>query len=169
MKLKMEYTCYIITVSDKGAEGKREDITGEEIARFLKKYGFRIIGKEIVPDDAHKIKNAILNGADLRGCNIVITNGGTGLSPRDLTPDVTKQLLDYEIPGIPEVIRIKGYEKTHRAVLSRGVCGVRGKTIVLNLPGSPGGAIESLEVVIDILEHAIEKLLGSEEECGRQI
>lgn len=163
----MGYTCYIVTVSDRGSKGKREDKTGEEIARYLSRNGFKIEGKEIVPDDAQRIKDAILNGADLKRSNLVITNGGTGLSPRDITPDVTKQIIEYEIPGIPEIIRLKGYEKTHRSVLSRGICGVRGKTIIMNLPGSTRGAIESLEVIADVLGHAIEKLLGSEEECGR--
>jgi len=162
----MKIKCAIITVSDRGFSGERIDETGKAVENILKTKGFDTISYRIVPDEENMIENAIKEAADKFKCDIILTDGGTGLSPRDITPDVTKKLLDYEIPGISEAMRLEGYKKTVRAVLSRSISGVRGKSIIINLPGSVKGAIESLEAVIDALPHAVEKLHGSTEDCG---
>lgn len=165
---EMSITCSIITVSDKGYRGEREDITGGVIEKMLAEYGFHIAGRSVVPDEKPLIKDAIVNACDTLRCDIVFTNGGTGLSPRDITPDVTKSLLDYEIQGIPEAMRHSGLKETPFAMLSRAVAGVRGSSIVINLPGSVKGARESLGAIIRVLEHAVSKLQGSTEECGKE-
>ncbi len=162
----MGISFYIITVSDRGFKGEREDKTGRVLMDFIKKLGYSISGYTVVPDEKEAIKSAIIEGADKLKSDVVLTAGGTGLSPRDVTPDITKKLVEYEIPGIPEAMRHYGLKKTVRAVLSRGIAGVRKSSIIINLPGSPGGARESLEAIIDALPHAVEKLRGSEEECG---
>ncbi len=164
----MAISFYIITVSDKGYRGEREDGTGNALKKIIKDRGFGISGYTIVPDERRLIKNAIIHASDDLKSDIVITAGGTGLSPRDITPDVTKKLVKYEIPGIPEAMRYHGMKKTMRAVLSRGIAGVRGQSIIINLPGSIKGAVESLEAVIEVLPHAVDKLKGSDEECGRE-
>ena len=144
----------------------------KEVSRRLESESFNLsfkyLGSFPVPDDEKMIERAIKEAVDHLNCDIVLTNGGTGLSPRDITPDVTKNLLDYEIPGISEAMRFEGYKKTVRAVLSRAVSGVRGRSIVINLPGSVKGATESLEAVVDALPHAVEKLHGSTEDCGNE-
>ena len=162
----MDIKCFLLTISDRGFLGKRIDETGNALKKILKSKGFKISGYKLVPDEKKMIEEAIKEATDVLNFDIVITNGGTGLSPRDITPDVTKKLLDYEIPGIAEAMRSYGYKNTVRAVLSRSVAGVRDKSIVINLPGSIKGAIESLEAIIDALPHAIEKLHGSTEDCG---
>lgn len=162
----MGISFYIITVSDRGFKGEREDKTGKVLMDFIKKLGYSISGYTVVPDEKKSIKSAIIEGADKLKSDVVLTAGGTGLSPRDVTPDITKKLVEYEIPGIPEAMRHYGLKKTIHAVLSRGIAGVRKSSIIINLPGSPGGARESLEAIIDALPHAVEKLHGSEEECG---
>ena len=163
----MKIKCSIITVSDKGYSGERIDETGKVLEDILRKMGFDILHYRIVPDEEKMIEEAVKEASDSLNCDIVLTNGGTGLSPRDITPDVTKKLLDYEIPGISEAMRFAGYKNTVRAILSRAVSGVRGKSIIINLPGSPRGAIESLEAIIDALPHAVEKVHGSTEDCAK--
>jgi len=163
----MEITCYIITISDRGYRGEREDKSGQTLQNLLSERGFKVVKKVIVPDEEPLITRVLLEACDTLKCNIVLTTGGTGLSPRDITPDVTKKLLDYEIPGITEAMRLEGLKSTPFAMLSRACAGVRGKSIVINLPGSVRGARESLLSVIDAFEHAVSKLLGSDEECGK--
>lgn len=164
----MDISCYIITVSDKGYSGQREDKTGEIIGEILRDNGFTVRGRTIVPDEEKHITKALVEACDRLSCSIVITSGGTGVSPRDITPDVTGKLLDYEVPGIAEAMRCCGLQKTPFAMLSRARAGVRGKSLVVNLPGSIKGARESLLAVIDTFEHAVEKIHGSSEECGRE-
>ncbi|RKX95692.1 MAG: molybdenum cofactor biosynthesis protein [Spirochaetes bacterium] len=164
----MKIECAIITVSDRGFSGERIDKTGKAVENILRAKGFDIKKYSIVPDDEKMIEKEIKEAVDHLNCDIVLTNGGTGLSPKDITPDVTKNLIDYEIPGISEAMRFEGYKKTVRAVLSRAVSGVRGRSIVINLPGSVKGATESLEAVVDALPHAVEKLHGSTKDCGNE-
>ncbi len=154
-----ELTAGVLTVSDSCSQGKRVDQSGPAVSNFLKERGFAMVAAEVVPDEQATIQKAIL---DLAGkAALVVTTGGTGIAPRDVTPEATRAICDRLIEGIPERMRFEGSKKTHLAVLSRGVCGVSGRTLILNLPGSPKGAVESLEAVIDVLPHALQLLSGN--------
>ena len=148
----------VITVSDSSFRGEREDLSGPAVAAGLAKSGFEVTRKIVVPDEAAQIRQAILDSCVKT--DLVVTTGGTGIAARDVTPDVTRQLCDRLIEGIAERMRSEGTKHTPLAVLSRAVCGVRGQALILNLPGSPKGAMESLEAVIDLLPHVIDLLHG---------
>ncbi len=150
-------TALVITVSDRVAAGRREDASGEAVAARLAALG-HTIERRSVADEAWAIEQALIDGA--ASFPLVITTGGTGLTPRDVTPQATLAVLDYEVPGIAEAMRADGRRSTPFAALSRGLVGVRGRTLIANLPGSPKGAIESLETLIPILDHALETLAG---------
>jgi len=147
----------VLTVSDRSASGERPDASGELLAARLAAMGFAV-ERRVVPDDEEAIAAAIIAGA--RECRLVITTGGTGLTPRDVTPQATATLLDYEVPGIAEAMRAEGRRSTPFAVLSRGLAGVRGGSLIVNLPGSPKGSMESFEVLVPLLDHALETLTG---------
>jgi molybdenum cofactor synthesis domain-containing protein len=154
-------TAAVVTVSDSCAGGEREDVSGPAVAELLQKPRFTIVVREIVPDDEIKIQNLLIRLA--REVRLIITTGGTGIAARDVTPEATAKVCDRLLDGVAERMRSEGAKKTPLAALSRGVCGVRGKTLILNLPGSPRGAVESLEAVADLLPHAIELLSGKTE------
>lgn len=150
-------TALVLTVSDRSAAGTRADDSGDAIEVLLAGLGFAV-ERRVVPDDRAAIGVAIVEGAERH--RLVVTTGGTGLTPRDVTPQATSAVLDYEIPGIAEAIRSEGRRSTPFASLSRSVVGVRGGSLVVNVPGSPRGAMESLEVVVPLLDHALETLAG---------
>lgn len=150
-------TALVLTVSDRCYEGSREDTSGDRLEGRLSDLGFDV-ERMVVPDDVPAIVAAVSEGS-VRS-RLVVTTGGTGLTPRDVTPQATAMLLDYEVPGIAEAMRAEGRTHTPFAVLSRGLVGVRGGTLIVNVPGSPNGALESLEVVVPVLEHALETLAG---------
>jgi molybdopterin adenylyltransferase len=152
-------TAIIITVSDSSFRGEREDLSGPAVRDTLSSAGFEILGTAIVPDEADQIRDAVLDAT--RSSVLIVTTGGTGISARDITPDVTRSLCERLIEGIPERMRWEGAKHTPLAALSRAVCGVRGKTLILNLPGSPTGAVESLNAVIALLPHIIDLLHGN--------
>ncbi len=146
----------VLTVSDRASAGVYDDATGPALERVLsEQIGATVVGREVVPDDLERIREALVRWCDGGGCDLLVTNGGTGLSPRDVTPEATREVLDVEAPGLGELMRAAGLAHTPMAALSRQVAGRRGATIVLNLPGSQKGAVESLEAVATILPHAV--------------
>ena len=150
----------ILTVSDKGFRGERQDTTHLAIREVLAGGPFEAAAYELVPDEPPMTKKVLRLWADREGLDLILTNGGTGLAPRDRTPEATRELLDREVPGLAELMRLVGLRKTPMAALSRGVAGVRGRTLILNLPGSPKGARESLEAVLPVLPHALSLVTG---------
>jgi molybdenum cofactor synthesis domain-containing protein len=159
----MKYKVAIITVSDKGSKGEREDLSGKVIEEMLP--WAEIVSYKIVPDEKEEIKKAINEATST--ADLIFTNGGTGLHPRDVTPEATREVIEKEVLGIAEAMRWEGYKKTKNAILSRAIAGIRGKTLIINLPGSPKAVKESLEVILDALPHAIDKIKGDPSECGR--
>jgi molybdenum cofactor synthesis domain-containing protein len=151
-------TAAVVTVSDSCARGEREDLSGPAVAQVLQKLSFQIAAREVVADDSIQIQNLLIRLA--REVQFVVTTGGTGIAERDVTPEATRAVCDRLLEGVAERMRSDGSKKTPFAVLSRGICGVRGKALILNLPGSPAGAVESLEAVSQIVPHAIELLSG---------
>lgn len=151
-----------MTISDGVAAGRREDASGTALAAALQGAGFVVGRPAVVPDDAERI-SAVLLAAVEDGVALVVTTGGTGLGPRDVTPQATAALLDYEVPGLAEEMRRAGAAATPTAILSRSLAGVRGRTLILNLPGSPKGATESLQAVLPVLPHALQLLRGDTE------
>ena len=155
------WSAAVITVSDSCARGERVDVSGPAVVELLEKSGFRVSAKQIVQDDSMQIQNALVHLAlEVR---LIVTAGGTGIAERDVTPEATKAICERVIDGVAERMRSEGYKKTPFAALSRGVCGVRGKTLILNLPGSPRGAVESLEAVLELIPHALNLLEGKTE------
>ncbi|MCL2618579.1 MAG: MogA/MoaB family molybdenum cofactor biosynthesis protein [Defluviitaleaceae bacterium] len=160
------YRCGVITVSDKGAAGEREDISGAVIREVLREAGLEVTRYEIIPDDLETIKSRLTAYAD-DGLDLILTTGGTGFSPRDVTPEATKAVTEREAPGVCEAIRAHSMCITNRAMLSRAVCGIRGYSVILNLPGSPKAVRESLEYVLDALVHGLDILSASASDCAR--
>jgi molybdopterin adenylyltransferase len=154
-----ELSAAVITVSDSCFRGQRTDVSGPAVAEVLKKHKFTIIGTATVPDEQPAIQQAILSWVDRTG--LVVTTGGTGIASRDVTPEATRSVCERLLEGVAERMRSQGAKKTPLAALSRAVCGVRGKSVILNLPGSPAGAVQSLESVIDLLPHALQLLGGN--------
>jgi molybdenum cofactor biosynthesis protein B len=150
---------HVITVSDGVFHGTREDAGGPALVGILRAQRFEVSGPEVVPDERDRVTEAIVH-AVLAGHGLVVTTGGTGLGPRDVTPQATADAIDYEVPGLAEAMRIAGSASTPLAVLSRGTAGVRGRTLVLNVPGSPKGAVESLQAVLPVVDHALALLRG---------
>lgn len=153
------FSAAVLTVSDSSSRGEREDASGPALVAVLQKRDFRIVATEIIPDDRTHIENALLQLAEK--ARLVVSTGGTGLAERDVTPEATRAICERIVDGVAERMRLEGSKKTPYAALSRGICGVRGHSIILNLPGSPKGAVESLEAVIDILPHALQLLSGN--------
>ena len=156
----------ILTVSDKGSRGEREDRSGEVIRKILEGIGAEVVRYAVVPDEVPGIQDPMREWADRDGLDLILTTGGTGFSQRDVTPEATSQVLERLTPGISEAIRAEGRKKTPHAILSRATSGIRGRTLIVNLPGSPGGVEESLEIVLPALPHGIEILRGDAQECG---
>lgn len=163
----MTITAGIITVSDRGARGEREDLSGAAIARLLATSSARVDAVAIVPDEKNSIRALLMEFADQRGLDLILTTGGTGLSPRDVTPEATREVIEREIPGLTEMVRREGARKTPFAALSRAVAGIRGRSLIINLPGSPVAVKENLEVLLPLLNHAIEKIQGDQRDCAR--
>lgn len=160
------FSAGIITVSDKGSQGKREDQSGPVIAELLAGADVSIRKTIIIPDKIDQISQAIVQFADVEKLDLILTTGGTGVSPRDLTPDATLKVLDKEIPGIAEAMRAASMKITPHAMISRAVAGIRGRSLIINLPGSPKSAKENLSVIMPALAHTMEKIQGDERDCA---
>jgi molybdenum cofactor synthesis domain-containing protein len=156
----------IITASDKGSRGEREDASGRLIASMLQEFG-EIVSYQVLPDDVEQISREMVVMADQLGVDLILTTGGTGLGPRDVTPEATLAVVDRQAPGIAEAMRAKSMQITPRAMLSRAVAGMRNKTLIINLPGSPKGVQECLEVILPALEHGLAIMKGEASECAR--
>jgi molybdopterin adenylyltransferase len=150
----------ILTVSDAGSRGEREDTSGDAIAAWAAARGFTLAARTLVPDETTRIATTIAAWADGNVADLVLTTGGTGLTPRDVTPEATRAVLEREAPGLAEAMRYSVYPRFHRAALSRGVAGVRGRSLIVNLPGSPGGVRDGLAVLDDLVEHAVQLVQG---------
>lgn len=162
----MAFTFGIITISDKGARGERLDTSGQEIRSILEQNGFQFSDYVIVPDETEPIRAALLLFADEKRIDLIMTTGGTGVSPRDVTPDATLPVLDKEIPGMAEAMRRESALITPHAMISRAVAGIRGASLIINLPGSPKGVRENMATVLPALKHAIAKIKGDPSDCA---
>jgi molybdenum cofactor synthesis domain-containing protein len=162
MKSK-SFRAAVLTASDKGSRGEREDKSGKIIIDLLKTLpSIDIVHYEMIPDEYEMIKNRLVKFCDEMKVDLILTTGGTGFSKRDVTPEATREIIEKEVPGIPEAMRFEGWKQTKRAMLSRGIAGIRGKTLIINLPGSSRGAKESLEAILDELLHGLEMFEGGE-------
>ena len=159
-------TAGILTMSDKGSRGEREDLSGKEIERLIKTLPVEVRAYEVIPDEAEVIRKKLIEYSDKLGLDLVLTTGGPGVTPRDVTPEATKAVIDRELPGMSEAMRAESLKKTPNAMISRAVCGIRNRTLIVNLPGSPRAVVENLAVVMPALVHTIEKIKGSDKECA---
>lgn len=157
---KHEFTFAVLTSSDAGHKGEREDTSGDAVEEMMKAAGFRLIDRDIVPDEADRIAKRLITWSDGGDVDIIVTTGGTGLGPRDVTPQATASVIDFEVPGIAEAMRAETMRITPMAMLSRSVVGVRKGCLIINLPGSPKGVRETLEVALKAAPHGLEMLRG---------
>ncbi len=159
-------TTAIITISDRGARGEREDRSGQVLLERLLKDGYLVMHQAVIPDEVDAITAELINCAEEKGIALVVTTGGTGVTPRDVTPEATLAVVERTVPGMAEAMRAASLLKTPHAMISRAVVGIRGKTLIINLPGSPKGALENLEVILPALPHALNKIQGDPSECA---
>ena len=158
----------IITASDSGYRGEREDLSGPAIKEILEREGYEVISMDILPDDQVMLAGKLQEIADSEKAELILTTGGTGFSERDVTPEATEEVIERKVPGIPEAIRAYSMTITKRAMLSRATAGIRGKTLIVNLPGSPKAVKESLEYILPSLQHGLEILTGAATNCARK-
>ncbi len=162
----MKYRAVVITISDKGSKGERVDTSGPGLAEMLKR-SYDVSGVVIVPDEEDLIADTIKSQIDEKGVDLVVTTGGTGVGPRDVTPEATRAVIDKELPGFSEVMRMESFRITPHSLISRAVCGTRGTSIIVNLPGSPRAAAECLSFIEGALPHALEKVKWDPGDCAR--
>ncbi len=168
-QIKIMFKVGILTLSDKGAAGERPDTSGQGLRDTLQAqlaHAFEIIAYEVIPDEQALIEQKLRDWSDRQKLNLILTTGGTGVAPRDVTPDATLAVIQKQVPGMAEAMRAYSLQKTPMAVISRAVAGIRGQTLIVNLPGSPKGARESLEAIIAALPHALEKIMGDPSDCA---
>jgi molybdopterin adenylyltransferase len=162
----MPFSAAVLTVSDKAAAGQREDTSGVAIRELLGSIGIEVVRYEIVADEQDVVAERLREWADGGAVRLIVTTGGTGLGPRDVTPEATRSVLEYEVPGIAEAMRAEGLRHTPMSMISRALAGVRNRALIINLPGSPKGVRENLAVVLPVLQHALELLEGERSEHG---
>lgn len=160
------YAAAVLTVSDKGSRGEREDTSGPALQEMLVAEGFQVVAAAVVPDDVERIRECLLDYVDTRAIDLIVTTGGTGVAPSDLTPEAVMPLLERTLPGFSELMRMKSFEKTPRSLLSRAVCGVRRQSLIVTLPGSERGARENLAWIMPALGHTLDKIKGVGGDCG---
>ena len=163
---KKQYTCGVLTLSDKGSRGEREDTSGALLKKILAGQGFIVVAYEVIPDQQDLIESTLISWVDEKKIDLIVTTGGTGVSPSDRTPEATRRVIELEIPGIGEAMRQASLTKTKNAIWSRGIAGIRKESLIINLPGSEKAAKENIEVVLPALEHGIYKLKGGTADCG---
>jgi molybdenum cofactor synthesis domain-containing protein len=167
-KMHQKITDGILTISDKGSRGEREDLSGLEIRKLLDTLPAEVLHYEIIPDEADIIADRLVHLTDSMRLDLILTTGGTGVSPRDVTPEATLQVIEKQIPGLAELMRLKSLEITPHAALSRAVAGIRGSSLIVNLPGSPKSVRENLSVILPTFRHAVEKIKGDPSDCAAQ-
>jgi len=161
----MKYKAAIITISDKGSLGEREDKSGPALSKMLE-WTYEVEDIIIIPDDIDIIASTIKEEVDKHAVDLIITTGGTGVTKRDVTPEATKMVIEKELPGFSEIMRAESYKITPHGIISRGICGIRGESIIINLPGSPKAATECLMFILAALPHALNKLKGDSTDCA---
>ena len=164
--MEIKVNAGVLTLSDKASRGERTDESGKVAAEMLEREGFAILRREIIPDDRRRIVETLREWVDKVGLSLIVTSGGTGLSPTDVTPQAMKEVLDYEVPGMAEAMRAESLKKTPHAMISRAMAGVRRTCLIINLPGSPRGVEENLSVILPALKHALSKLGGDPSDCA---
>jgi molybdopterin adenylyltransferase len=160
------YSFAVLTMSDKGSRGEREDTSGEYLQRKLTEEGYALQSYSVIPDDKQVIIDSLIELVDRKKISLIVTTGGTGVSPSDITPEAMAHVIEREIPGMAEAMRSASLLKTTRAMLSRGKVGIRGESLIINLPGSLKAVRENLDVVLPVIQHALEKIRGGESDCG---
>ena len=160
------YTFAVVTISDKGAKGEREDTSGLYLQETLEAEGYSLAHYQVIPDKREVIVETLVSLVDDKGVDLIFTTGGTGVSPTDVTPEAMDEVLEKDVPGMAEAMRSASLAKTSRAMLSRGRVGIRKESLIVNLPGSLKAARENLEVVLPVLVHALEKIKGETSDCG---
>jgi len=164
---RLRHRIAVVTVSDRATHGEREDRSGPAVRQELERaLDCRIVAMEVIPDEHDIIEETLVRLCDDLSCDLIVTTGGTGLSPRDVTPEATQRVIDREIPGMAEAMRAAGLAHTPHAMLSRAVCGQRDRTIIVNLSGSPHAVREQIEVLLPVLPHALETAAGRTQDCG---
>lgn len=162
----VQFSFGVLTLSDKGSRGEREDTSGRMLCELLQNEGYELAEYLVIPDREEDIIRCLENWVDERGLDLIVTTGGTGVAPRDVTPEATQKVIDRQVPGIAEAMRQASLLKTPNAVLSRGIAGIRGESLIINLPGSRKAARENIEVVLPALAHALDKIKGGKSDCG---
>lgn len=161
-----EYTCAVITMSDKGAVGKREDTSGAALQELLIQQSFVVKNYAIVPDNERLIVETLVDLVDNKRLDLIVTTGGTGVSPTDVTPEAMEKVFDREVPGMAEAMRAASFSITPKSVISRGRAGIRKRSLIINLPGSRKAALENIQVILPAIPHAIDKIQGEDGDCG---
>ncbi len=153
-------------MSDKGSRGEREDISGKVIMEMIQELPSEVTAYEVIPDEFDVIRERLIEFTDIKKLDLIVTTGGTGVSPRDVTPEATRDILERELPGMAEAMRAESLKKTPYAMVSRAICGMRGETLIINLPGSPKSVRENLAVLLPAINHTVEKIKGSTRDCA---
>lgn len=160
------FSCAVLTMSDKGSRGEREDESGAMLQEMLRQEGYQLRGYKMVPDQIEAITQALVQWVDQDKIDLILTTGGTGVSPTDVTPEAMREIIEKEIPGMAEAMRAASLLKTPHAVLSRSMAGIRGRSLIINLPGSQKAAKENIEVLLPALPHALDKIQGGTSDCA---